>query len=328
MQNLIHLAISSGEPAGIGPEVSYYAACAFLKKHHDVQISILGDRSLFEDFQKKEIKSDRLFLEHIALSYQNTLGRIHLQNAPYVLKLLDHGLEGCQSKQYHAIVTAPIQKSVINEMGLPFSGHTEYFAEKTNTQRVVMMLCGQARFQIPTLKDLRVALVTTHLPLIKVPGAITHQAVLETIQMVHHELISKFKIPNPQIKIAGLNPHAGESGHLGKEEIEIITPAIEVAQQLNINVLGPFPADTIFDVSRLDQTDAFIAMYHDQGLAPFKMGCFGAGVNVTLGLPMIRTSVDHGTALDIAGKIPADFGSMLAAIELAYDLAKNDAPSP
>jgi 4-hydroxythreonine-4-phosphate dehydrogenase len=213
---------------------------------------------------------------------------------------------------------------LINTAGISFTGHTEYLAQRCNTERVVTMLCaplprGFLGIKVP--RDLRVALVTTHLPLKEVSAAITYKQVLETIQIVAQDLRKKFGIAKPVIRVAGLNPHAGESGYLGREEIEEIAPAIEFAKNQGINVSGPYPGDTMFDATALEQVDAFIAMYHDQGLAPFKFVTFGDGVNVTLGLPIIRTSVDHGTALDIAGKGIADFGSMLEAIRLAYQLA-------
>lgn len=321
----MHLVITSGEPAGIGPEVSYFAAKHFLEKHPDVRMTILGDKSLFRPYQTAS--PTRLNIEHIPLLDQNTLGQLNLKNAQYVLNLLDRVIIGCQSAEYAAVITAPIQKSIISEVGIPFTGHTEYLAAQTGTGRVVMMLCGKAGLGLNREQYLRVALVTTHLPILEVPKAITYTSVLETIQIVDQDLKQRFGIAKPYIKVTGLNPHAGESGHLGREEMEIIIPAIQFAKTCQINVDGPYPADTIFDLERLKNTDALIAMYHDQGLAPFKMACFGQGVNVTLGLPIIRTSVDHGTALDIAGKQPAEFSSMLAAIDLAYELTRHGTSS-
>jgi 4-hydroxythreonine-4-phosphate dehydrogenase len=229
-------------------------------------------------------------------------------------------------KRFDAMVTAPVQKSIINDAGLEFTGHTEYLAQHCNVEHVVMMLCAPMPKGFLGLKqprDLRVALVTTHMPLQAVPSAITKDYVLETIRIVAKDLQNRFGITKPVIRVAGLNPHAGESGYLGREEIEVITPAIQAAQSLGIEVTGPFPGDTMFDIGALESVDAFIAMYHDQGLAPFKFVTFGGGVNVTLGLPIIRTSVDHGTALDIAGKDLAESGSMLEALRLAYQLAIN-----
>lgn len=323
----LHLVITSGEPAGIGPEVSFLGALAFLKQVPNVRITILGDLSLFEDYQK-ELNNDpatasRLQIEHIPLLAKNIYGQLNLNNAPYVLSLLDHAIDSCLTKTYDAMITAPLQKSVMNESGIKFTGHTEYLAEKMQVKRVVMMLSGKDRTAAKLQEDFRVALVTTHLPLREVPDEITYEAVLETIQIVHQTLKDQFGISHPRLKVTGLNPHAGEGGHLGMEEIDIIQPAIEYAKELAIDVTGPYPADTLFDLSRLSEVDAFIAMYHDQGLAPFKLACFGQGVNVTLGLPIIRTSVDHGTALALAGKRKAEISSMVSAIELAFELAQH-----
>ena len=320
----IRLAITTGEPAGIGPEVSYRAALAFLEKHSDTKIFLLGSRSLFPESDQ----SAQLEIVNTALGAPNQPGQLNPANASYVLQLLDQAFQGCQSGRYDAMVTAPVQKSVINQSGHPFTGHTEYLAEKAGVKRVVMMLCGQPNFDFEELpRSLRVALVTTHLPLQEVSQAISFDSVLETLRILNHDLKTRFGIAKPRIRVAGLNPHAGESGHLGREEIEVILPAIQAANLEGIDAVGPLPGDTIFEVRQLAQTDAILAMYHDQGLAPFKFATFGVGVNVTLGLPIIRTSVDHGTALDLAGKNQADAGSMLAALELAYELAKNHGAS-
>ena len=323
----IHLVITSGEPAGIGPEVSFWGALAFLKRVPHVNITILGDRSLFEEYQTEldidPAMASRLQIKQIPLLASNVFGQLNLHNAPYVLSLLDHAIDGCLSRTYDAMITAPLQKSVINEFGIQFTGHTEYLAEKMQVKRVVMMLSGKDCTATNLQEDFRVALVTTHLPLREVPDAITYEAVLETIQIVHQALKDQFGIKHPRLKVTGLNPHAGEEGHLGMEEIEIIQPAINKAKDLAIDVTGPYPADTLFDLSRLSEVDAFIAMYHDQGLVPFKLACFGQGVNVTLGLPIIRTSVDHGTALTLAGKRKAEISSMVSAIELAFELAQH-----
>ena len=323
----IHLVITSGEPAGIGPEVSFFGALAFLKRTPEAHITILGDQSLFAEFQTERtidpLVSHRLRIHHIPLIEKNIAGKLNVKNAPYVLKILDHAIDSCMTGQFDAMVTAPLQKSIINDFGIEFTGHTEYLAEKTQTKRDVMMLCGKSPMATKQAENFRVALVTTHLPLLAVPAAITFEAVVETIEIVHQTLKHQFGIPAPKLRVTGLNPHAGEGGHLGMEEIDIIQPAIEHTKALAIDVLGPYPADTLFDLAQLPQVDAFIAMYHDQGLAPFKLACFGQGVNVTLGLPIIRTSVDHGTALLIAGKRQAEIGSMISAIELAFELAKN-----
>jgi 4-hydroxythreonine-4-phosphate dehydrogenase len=323
---LVNIAITSGEPAGIGPEVSYRAAKEFLQSYPDVKITLMGDAQLFDQFAAQNTDRDvlsRLDILSYPLAQKNIPGQLNVENAPYVIQMLDDAFKGCQQGRYQAMVTAPVQKSIINDAGIPFRGHTEYLAEKANVKRVVMMLCGKPNFDFDELpRDLRVALVTTHLPLQQVAKAIDFEAVIETIRILNHDLVAHFGIQHPKIRVAGLNPHAGESGHLGMEEIHTILPAIEQAKKEGIDAQGPFPGDTIFDLKQLVTTDAILAMYHDQGLAPFKFATFGVGVNVTLGLPMIRTSVDHGTALDLAGKNQADAGSMMAALELAYELAK------
>ena len=321
---LVNLVITTGEPAGIGPEISVSAALQFLAEQPHASITLLGDPNLL--VVPENLSSERLQIQAVPLSAPVQPGVLNAQNAQYVLSLLDHAVDGCLSGQFDAMVTAPIQKSVINQAGTPFTGHTEYLAQRCNVSRVVMMLCATlpAGFlHLKTSRELRVALVTTHLPLQKVAEALNEKSVSETIQIVDHDLRTKFGIPNPVIRIAGLNPHAGESGYLGKEEIEVISPAIESMRNAGMNLSGPYPGDTMFDSDSLAKVDAYIAMYHDQGLAPFKFVAFGGGVNVTLGLPIIRTSVDHGTALDIAGKGEADSGSMLEALRLAYQLALN-----
>ena len=326
----VNLVISSGEPAGVGPEVSIAAALAFLQEQAASTITLLGDSSLFPGTAIPKELSNRFKLEPIALAAPVTAGQLNPANAQYVLSILDAAVKGCLDGRFDAMVTAPIQKSVINQGNASnadlFTGHTEYLAKLCHQDHVVMMLCAilPAGFLgLHKSRDLRVALVTTHLPLREVPGALSQQYILETIQIVDQDLRTKFGITKPLIRMAGLNPHAGESGYLGCEEIDVIIPAIEAAQDLGIQVSGPYPGDTMFYAKALDKVDAFIAIYHDQGLAPFKFVSFGGGVNVTLGLPVIRTSVDHGTALDIAGKGLADSGSMLEALRLAHQLALN-----
>lgn len=329
---LVNLAISTGEPAGIGPEVSLAAAVEFLREQNGVAITLLGDDQLLT--LPKNIDpalASRLQVESIKLKTPVVSGVLNPQNAQYVIALLDQAINGCQQGRFDAMVTAPLQKSIINDAGTPFTGHTEHLAQRCNISHVVMMLCAPLPTGFLGLKsprDLRVALVTTHVPLKDVPQALSYDLILETIQIVNRDLQRKFGIANPVISMAGLNPHAGESGYLGREEIEIITPAIEAAKAMGIQVSGPYPGDTMFDPESVAAVDAFIAMYHDQGLAPFKFVTFGNGVNVTLGLPIIRTSVDHGTALDIAGKGIADSGSMLEALRLAYQLAVNQRKQP
>ena len=323
----VNLVVSTGEPAGIGPEVSLAAALHFLREQSSAVITLLGDDQLLALSKKIDPElADRLFIENVKLGTPSIPGVLNPNNAQYVINLLDQAIAGCLQGRFDAMVTAPLQKSVINDAGMPFTGHTEYLAQRCHAPHVVMMLCaslpkGFLGLQSP--RDLRVALVTTHLPLKDVSPALSYEQILDTIQIVNHDLQKKFGITNPIIRMAGLNPHAGEAGYLGREEIEIISPAIEAAKKIGIAVSGPYPGDTMFDPDSVAKADAFIAMYHDQGLAPFKFVTFGKGVNVTLGLPMIRTSVDHGTALGIAGKGLADSGSMLEALRLAYQLAVN-----
>jgi 4-hydroxythreonine-4-phosphate dehydrogenase len=262
-------------------------------------------------------------VKHCALAEKTIPGKLNVLNAPYVLNTLNIATEGCLSGDYQAMVTAPVQKSVISDSGVKFSGHTEYLAEKCNVDLVVMMLCGKPIFESKLLPDqLRVALTTTHMPLQKVSACITAELIEKTIEIVWQDLKNKFGIKDPSIYVTGLNPHAGESGHMGLEERDVIAPAIERMKKKNYRVSGPFPGDTIFSPDNLKNADVILAMYHDQGLAPFKFATFGEGVNVTLGLPIIRTSVDHGTALGIAGKNMADASSMLAALNVAYQMVK------
>ncbi len=307
------IAITSGEPAGIGPDL-----CALLAKEiFDANIVILGDKNLIASRAVAQgVDIGALNIEHIAAPVTPVAGALNIANAPYVLALLDRAIAGCTSREFDAIVTAPVQKSVINDAGFAFSGHTEYFADETQTERVVMMLVGGKPM-------LRVALATTHLALKNVAAAITTDSLTTTLRILHRELQTKFGFKHPRILVSGLNPHAGESGHLGTEEIEIISPVIDALKREGMALVGPLPADTLFTPKHLEHADAVLAMYHDQGLAVLKFASFGEGVNITLGLPMIRTSVDHGTALDLAGKPGIETGSMRAAIELAVKLASH-----
>jgi 4-hydroxythreonine-4-phosphate dehydrogenase len=254
---------------------------------------------------------------HSPLARSSQAGQLDPENAPYVLALLDRALAGCRSGEFAAMVTAPVHKGIINQAGTPFSGHTEYLAEHTNTPRVVMMLAGETP-QGP----LRVALTTTHLPLRSVADAITPQALEETLRILHADMARKFGITSPRILVAGLNPHAGEDGYLGREEIEIITPVLERLRGEGMNLIGPLPADTMFTPPVLARGDCVLAMYHDQGLTALKYATFGNGINVTLGLPVIRTSVDHGTALTLAGSGRADPGSLFEAVRQAIRMVE------
>jgi 4-hydroxythreonine-4-phosphate dehydrogenase len=239
-------------------------------------------------------------------------GQVDLRNAPAILRLIDRAVLGCQRREFSAMVTAPVHKSVINDAGVPFTGHTEYIAALCKVPLAVMLLVAG---------KLRIALATTHLPLRAVPDAITHDGLLAVLRVLNAGLQQLFGIARPRIAVCGLNPHAGESGHLGTEEQRVIKPALNSARELGLDVHGPYPADTLFVPRNLDMYDAVLAMYHDQGLPVLKHAGFGAAVNVTLGLPVIRTSVDHGTALDLAGTGRADAGSLLAAIRLAATLS-------
>ena len=268
--------------------------------------ALLGRRVLLRDWRAGlPPEPDVLDVLHIEADVESTPGRLDPGNSPYVLRLLDRALSGCRSGEFAAMVTAPVHKGIINDAGIPFTGHTEYLAEKTQTPRVVMMLAGG---------DLRVALATTHLPLRDVPDAITRESLEATLRILHTDLQIKYGINRPRILVAGLNPHAGEGGHLGDEEIRVITPVVERLRGEGMQLLGPLPADTLFTPPLLAQGDCILAMYHDQGLTALKYATFGHGINVTLGLPIIRTSVDHGTALELAGTGRADPGSLFAAV--------------
>ena len=268
----------------------------------DARVVVIGDRSLLGSVE----------VEHIPLRRPRTPGKLDPANSRYVLEVLDRAIKGCLAGEYDAMVTAPVQKSVINDAGIVFTGHTEYLAEHSQAPHVVMMLVGGG---------LRVALATTHLALSEVPGAITQEGLVRTLQVIHSDLKKRFGFARPRILVAGLNPHSGESGHFGTEDMEIIAPAITKARAAGIEASGPLPADTLFVPERLKGADCVLAMYHDQGLPVLKYASFGKGVNVTLGLPFVRTSVDHGTALDIAGSGRADPGSLIEAVNLAIQLA-------
>ena len=267
------------------------------------RLVLIGDRSLLPGVRE---------VEHVPLARPSVPGHLDVANSPYVLATLERAVKGCMAGDYDAMVTAPVQKSVINDAGIAFTGHTEYLAERSGAAHVVMMLVGGG---------LRVALATTHLPLSQVPGAITRDLVLKSLKIVDHDLRARFRIARPRILVSGLNPHSGESGHLGREDGELIAPAIALAVEQGIEATGPIPADTLFVPERLRQADAVLAMYHDQGLPVLKYASFGRGVNVTLGLPFVRTSVDHGTALDLAGRGTADPGSLIEAVKLAIELS-------
>ena len=292
------IALTSGEPAGIGPELCERIAA----EKFAARLVLIGDRSLFKSGE----------VDHIPLRRPRVPGKLDTANSPYVLALLDRAIAGCLAGEFDAMVTAPVQKSVINDAGIAFTGHTEYLAEHAGVAHVVMMLVGGG---------LRVALATTHLALSDVPRAIKRDDLLKTLRVLHADLQKRFHIAHPRILVAGLNPHSGEGGHFGHEDADVIAPAIADAKAAGIDASGPLPADTLFVPHRLKGADAVLAMYHDQGLPVLKYASFGEGVNVTLGLPFVRTSVDHGTALDVAGTGRADPGSLIEAVNLAIQLA-------
>jgi 4-hydroxythreonine-4-phosphate dehydrogenase len=329
------IAITSGEPAGIGPELVARLALRHQEQPFPARLVVLGDAELLAaraariGLSPRYVPYDPLAFApfgspvevwNVPLAAPAVPGHPDPTNARSVLSMLEFACDACATGAFAALVTAPVQKGAIQDAGIPFIGHTEFFAARTGTPRVVMMLVSGANDDA-----LRVALVTTHLPLRDVPAAITHAAVVETVSIVARELAARFAIPHARIAVCGLNPHAGESGHLGSEDRDVIAPALAVARDGGIDVTGPMPADTAFvpDIAR--RYDAIVAMYHDQGLPVLKSVSFGHGVNVTLGLPFVRTSVDHGTALDLAvdaeRAATADAGSLVTAVELAIALA-------
>lgn len=327
---LARLAVTAGEPAGIGPELLVRLAATPLA----ATLVAITDRDLLQravvrcgaGIQLIDDDGSRpaarhpgvLRVRHTPLAADEAPGRPDPRNAPHVLATLAEATDGCLAGRYDAVVTAPLQKSSINDAGIRFSGHTEFFAERTQTD-VVMMLASP---------DLRVALATTHLPLAAVPAAITSAALTRVLRIVHAGLRTKFGMPDPRIAVLGLNPHAGEGGHLGREELDIIIPALEALRAEGLHLLGPLPADTAFVPAQRAHYDAVLAMYHDQALPVLKSEAFDRTVNLTLGLPFIRTSVDHGTALDLAGSGRADPASLIAAANMAMELVARSAMHP
>ena len=319
------LILTCGEPAGIGPDLCIDIA----GRAWPCELIVAGDTAVLQaraqqlrrplsflpykpDDARAEHRAGTLRVLHVPVAATVRPGQLDRANARHVLQLLDRAIDGCMAGEFAAMVTAPVQKSVIIDAGNKFSGHTEYLAERTGGAHPVMML---------TSGSLRVALATTHLPLKDVSAAITGELLHTVLRIVDHDLRTRFAIPAPRIIVCGLNPHAGESGHLGREEIEVIAPALEALRRTGLHLIGPVPADTAFTTHMLQQADAVLAMFHDQGLPVIKYAGFENAVNVTLGLPIIRTSVDHGTALSLAGTGTADAGSLATAIELALQLA-------
>ena len=319
------IAITAGEPAGIGPDL-----CVLLAQKPQIEnLVVIANAQLLNErarqmrlpwrglpFDAKRVGAvapGALPVIDVPLAAAVTAGRLDPANASYVLRTLEIAVDGCMAGTFDAMVTAPVHKGIINDAGIAFTGHTEFLAERTRTAHVVMLLVGGG---------LRVALATTHLAVKDVAQRINRVDLEQTLRVLHRDLTTRFGIAAPRIAVAGLNPHAGESGHLGREEIEIIIPLLESLRGEGMQLTGPLPADTLFTPQRLSNFDCVLAMYHDQGLPVLKYASFGSGVNITLGLPIVRTSVDHGTALDLAGSGNIDVGSLKSAIELAAVLAR------
>lgn len=323
------IVITSGEPSGIGPDTCVMIA----QEDWDADLIVAADPDLIESTARAlalplaitaydpaaapaPSRAGRMTLLASRCVHAPVPGMLDPANARYVLGLLDRACDGCVRGEFAAMVTAPVQKSVLSDAGVAFTGHTEYLAARTQAALPVMLL---------VCERMRVALVTTHLPLAAVPAAITADRLLATLRIVDADLRRRFRVPNPRIAVLGLNPHAGEAGHLGREEIDVIDPALRVARAEGIDARGPVPADTAFTPHALAGVDVVLAMYHDQGLPVLKAASFGDAVNVTLGLPIVRTSVDHGTALALARSGRADAGSLHAAVALAIELAGDGA---
>ncbi|MDN5985916.1 MAG: 4-hydroxythreonine-4-phosphate dehydrogenase PdxA [Hafniaceae bacterium] len=319
--------ITPGEPAGVGPDL----VIALAQQAWPAELVVCADPALLLEraallqlpLTLREYQPDvpaqpqadkTLTILPIKLHSKALPGQLDVNNGAYVVETLARACDGCLSGEFAALITGPVHKGIINDAGVPFTGHTEFFAERSHRDRVVMMLATE---------ELRVALATTHLPLLDVPAAITPQTLTEVITILDHDLRTKFGIDEPQIYVCGLNPHAGEGGHMGREEIDVIIPTLESLRQQGIHLIGPLPADTLFQPKYLEHADAVLAMYHDQGLPVLKYQGFGRAVNITLGLPFIRTSVDHGTALDLAATGIADVGSFRTALNLAIKMINN-----
>jgi 4-hydroxythreonine-4-phosphate dehydrogenase len=319
--------ITPGEPAGVGPDL----VIALAQQAWPAELVVCADPALLleraallqlpltlreyqPDVSAQPQAEKTLTILPIKLHSKALPGQLDVNNGAYVVETLARACDGCLSGEFAALITGPVHKGIINDAGVPFTGHTEFFAERSHRDRVVMMLATE---------ELRVALATTHLPLLDVPAAITPQTLTEVITILNHDLRTKFGIDEPQIYVCGLNPHAGEGGHMGREEIDVIIPTLESLRQQGIHLLGPLPADTLFQPKYLEHADAVLAMYHDQGLPVLKYQGFGRAVNITLGLPFIRTSVDHGTALDLAATGIADVGSFRTALNLAIKMINN-----
>ena len=321
----LNIALTPGEPAGIGPDIVIQMA----QREYQHQLIAFADPDLLRQraillglpLKLTDIRdnatgssSGELAVWPVKLTRSCDPGRLDSANASYVISCLDEAINACLAKKCQAMVTGPIQKSVINDAGIPFSGHTEYLANQTDTDKVVMMLATP---------KLRVALATTHLPLSDVSKAISKHSLRSTLNILFNDLRAKFGLSEPRIIVAGLNPHAGEGGHLGREEIDTIEPVIREFSEMGRSILGPLPADTLFTEKYLSNADAVLAMYHDQGLPVLKYQGFGQAANITLGLPIVRTSVDHGTALDLAGSGNADISSLQTALDVAISMVRS-----
>lgn len=319
------LVITAGEPAGIGPDLCVQLAAAstgipfvviadkYLLQQRAAQIGIGLQVRDFSASPESVAQPNTLTVIHVPLVAKCHPGVLNAANSEYVLATLRRAVRGCQTGEFSGMVTAPVHKGIINDAGINFTGHTEFLAEQTGAKQVVMMLVGGG---------MRVALATTHLALKDVPAAITASLLENVLHTIQHDFQRRFGIAQPRILVAGLNPHAGEGGYLGREEIDVMIPVLDKLRAGGMNVSAPLPADTLFTPQKLAQCDCVLAMYHDQGLPVLKHASFGQGVNVTLGMPIIRTSVDHGTALDLAGTGNADGGSLLEAIKLAAQMVQ------
>jgi 4-hydroxythreonine-4-phosphate dehydrogenase len=320
--DLPRIVLTPGEPAGIGPDLAVLAS----RMELDCRLAVCADPELLQRradmlgvdleiqaWRGQAHETGRLAVVPVALAVPERAGHLDVGNARYVLASLEQATRACLHGDFDALVTGPVHKGIINQAGIPFTGHTEYLADLSGKQRVVMMLVAGS---------LRVALATTHLPLRAVSDAIDRALLEEVIGILHHDLVQRFAIAQPRILVCGLNPHAGEGGHLGNEEIDVIEPVLERLRERGLKLVGPLPADTLFVPRQLANADAVLAMYHDQGLPVLKHVGFGSAVNVTLGLPFIRTSVDHGTALPLAGSGEIDSNSLLQALRMAQQMAK------
>ena len=316
------LVVTPGDPAGIGPDIAVMLQAGELRERiviiadRDVlreRANALGQEFSFPDYREESAATSGIEVLHVPCSHRVTAGKPDPGNAGYILNTLENAIRGCLGRKFGALITGPVNKETIRRAGIDFSGHTEFLAERTQSPLPVMLL---------TDEKLRVALVTTHLPLAEVSAAISQEKIVSVARILNNDLKLRFHMPSPRIGVCGLNPHAGEGGTLGTEDVTEILPAVETLRSEGVHIKGPYPADTIFIQNQLRKFDVVLAMYHDQGLPVIKHSAFGHVVNVTLGLPIIRTSVDHGTAYDIAGTGNADIGSMMSAIELARNFCR------